>query len=67
MTAARWLPRAGDKWHLEEVVLKINGAKHWLWRAVEQGGMVPDVLALQLRSSFDVSLLCGGLVCSSPE
>src|ERR1700746_1966176 len=28
----RRLPRVGDKWHLDEVVLKIAGAKHWLWR-----------------------------------
>src|SRR5215468_3476753 len=24
--------RVGDKWHLDEVVLKITGVKHWLWR-----------------------------------
>ena len=40
----RRLPRAGDKWHLDEVVLKISGVKHWLWRAVDQTGMVLDVL-----------------------
>ncbi|MCP6536522.1 DDE-type integrase/transposase/recombinase, partial [Klebsiella pneumoniae] len=34
------LPRTGDKWHLDEVVLKINGVTHWLWRAVDQAGMV---------------------------
>jgi transposase-like protein len=22
-----------DKWHLDEVQLKINGKRHWLWRA----------------------------------
>jgi putative transposase len=27
----RRLPRAADKWHLDEVVLKISGVKHWLW------------------------------------
>src|SRR5262252_1399067 len=32
----RRLPRAGDKWHLDEVVLRIAGVKHWLWRAVDQ-------------------------------
>ncbi len=26
----RRLPRAGDKWHLDEVVIKIAGVKHWL-------------------------------------
>ena len=30
----RRLPRIGDKWHLDEVVLKVAGKKHWLWRAV---------------------------------
>jgi putative transposase len=40
----RRLPRVGDKWHLDEVVLKIAGVKHWLWRAVDQTGIVLDVL-----------------------
>src|SRR5882672_6474698 len=26
----RRLPRAGDKWHLDEVVLESAGVKHWL-------------------------------------
>ncbi len=25
----------GDKWHLDEVVVTINGRKHWLWRPVD--------------------------------
>ena len=45
----RRLPRAGDKWHLDEVVLKISGVKHWLWRAVDQTGMVLDVLVQRRR------------------
>src|SRR5918995_4568069 len=40
----RPLPRAGDKWHLDEVVISIAGEKHWLWRAVDQDGLVLDVL-----------------------
>src|SRR3982074_496756 len=36
--------RAGDKWHLDEVLLKINGKRHWLWRAVDQHGVVLDIL-----------------------
>jgi putative transposase len=39
----RRLPCAGDKWHLDEVVITIAGEKHWLWRAVDQGGLVLDV------------------------
>src|SRR3954467_11107703 len=33
----RRLPCAGDKWHLDEVAIKIAGVTHWLWRAVDQG------------------------------
>jgi putative transposase len=39
----RRLPCAGDKWHLDQVVLKIAGVTHWLWRAVAQTGVVLDV------------------------
>src|SRR5215212_3337660 len=45
----RRLPRAGDKWHLDEVVIKIAGVQHWRWRAVDQGGMVLDVLVQSRR------------------
>jgi transposase-like protein len=40
----RRLPCAGDKWHLDEVAIRIAGVRHWLWRAVDQTGMVLDVL-----------------------
>jgi putative transposase len=36
--------RPGDKWHLDEVLLKIRGKRHWLWRAVDQSGIVLDIL-----------------------
>jgi putative transposase len=45
----RRLPRAGDKWHLDEVVITIAGKKHWLWRAVDQDGLVLDVLVQSRR------------------
>jgi putative transposase len=45
----RRLPRPGDKWHLDEVVLTIAGKKHWLWRAVDQDGIVLDVLVQSRR------------------
>jgi putative transposase len=45
----RRLPQAGDKWHLDEVAIKIAGVQHWLWRAVDQNGMVPDVLVQSRR------------------
>ena len=45
----RRLPAAGDKWHLDEVVIKIAGKKHWLWRAVDQDGIVLDILVQSRR------------------
>src|SRR3978361_1116399 len=45
----RRLPCVGDKWHLDEVVIKIAGVKHWLWRAVDQDGFVLDVLVQRRR------------------
>jgi putative transposase len=45
----RRLPCAGDKGHLDEVVLTIAGQKHWLWRAVDQDGIVLDVLVQSRR------------------
>ena len=47
----RRLPRAGDKWHLDEVVIKIAGTRHWLWRAVDQHGIVLDVLIQSRRDA----------------
>jgi putative transposase len=46
----RRLPRPGDKWHLNEVVLTIAGKKHWLWRAVDQDGIGLDVLVQSRRA-----------------
>src|SRR5918911_2337270 len=45
----RRLPATGDEWHLDEVAIKIAGAKHWLWRAVDQTGVVLDVLVQRRR------------------
>lgn len=39
----RW-PRPGDKWHLDEVFVKISGEQKYLWRAVDADGNVLDVL-----------------------
>jgi putative transposase len=45
----RRLPQAGDKWHLDEVALKISGVRRGLWRAVDQAGMAPDLLVQSRR------------------
>jgi putative transposase len=47
----RRLPAPGDKWHLDEVVITIAGQKHWLWRAVDQHGVVLDILVQSRRNA----------------
>ena len=47
----RRLPRAGDKWHMDEVVITISGVKRWLWRAVDQTGRVLDILVQSRRDT----------------
>lgn len=44
----RWA-RPGDKWHLDEVFIKIHGETHYLWRAVDQHGTVLDILVQSRR------------------
>jgi len=43
-------PRTGDKWHLDEVFLTINGKRHYLWRVVDQDDNVLDILVQSRRS-----------------
>jgi putative transposase len=43
-------PRPGDKWHLDEVFLTIPGARHYLWRAVDQDSHVLDILVQNRRN-----------------
>ena len=42
-------PRASACWHLDEMVIKIRGRKHWLWRAVDDEGEVLDFLVQPRR------------------
>ncbi|MDK0524040.1 IS6 family transposase [Streptomyces sp. ML-6] len=44
----RW-PRPRDKWHLDEVFIKVNGERKYLWRAVDQDGNVLDILVQSRR------------------
>lgn len=44
-------PAAADKWHLDEVVVPINGVKVWLWRAVDANGDVLDILVQPRRNA----------------
>jgi putative transposase len=43
-------PRPGDKWHVDEVQRKMHGRRYWLWRAVDQDGLVLDILVQERRN-----------------
>ncbi|QCO04564.1 IS6 family transposase [Azospirillum argentinense] len=43
-TLKRHRPQPGDKWLLDEVFIRIRGKQHYLWRAIDQNGVVLDVL-----------------------
>jgi len=42
-------PRPGDKWHLDEVCMRISGVQHSRWRAVDQDGNIRDILVQTRR------------------
>ena len=42
-------PRASARWHLDEMVIKLRGRQHWLWRAVDDEGEVLDFLVQPRR------------------
>ncbi|BDM74978.1 IS6 family transposase (plasmid) [Streptomyces nigrescens] len=44
-------PKTGDKWHLDEVFIKVNGRQRYLWRAVDQDGNVLDILVTDRRDT----------------
>jgi putative transposase len=43
MKSSRW------QWHLDEVFVKINGERHYLWRAVDQEGEVLESYVTKTR------------------
>ncbi len=44
-------PQPGEKWHLDAVFLTINGRRQYLWRAVDQHGVVLDILVQSRRNT----------------
>ena len=42
--------RADCVWHLDEMVVRINGQRMWMWRAVDKEGEVLDVLVQKRRN-----------------
>jgi putative transposase len=47
----RKAPSRLDIWHLDEVVITINGDKRYLWRAVDQEGYVLDEIVQIYRDT----------------
>jgi putative transposase len=44
-------PRPSDRWHLDEMVVRIGGERMYLWRAVDHEGEVLDMLLQRRRDS----------------
>jgi transposase-like protein len=42
-------PRPSDRWHLDEMVVRIAGKRMYLWRAVDHEGEVIDMLVQRRR------------------
>jgi len=45
----RCRPRPSNRWHLDEVLVRIAGERMYLWRAVDHEGEVLDMLAQRRR------------------
>ena len=62
-------PKPNDKWHLDEVVIPINGVKHWLWRAVDANGDTLDILVQSRRNAKAATRFFARLVatCGQPR
>jgi len=45
--------RLGDTWYIDEVFITIQGAQHYLWRAVDQDGDTIDILVQRRRNKQD--------------
>jgi putative transposase len=44
-------PRPSNRWHLDEMVVRIGGQHMYLWRAVDHEGEVLDMLVQRRRDS----------------
>jgi putative transposase len=52
------------RWHLDEVFVKINGERHYLWRAVDHEGEVLESFVTKTRDKkaalkFELYLILG--------
>ena len=54
----------GDTFYIDEVFVKINGRRHYLWRAVDQDGEVVDVFLQARRDGAAAKRFFRGLLRS---
>ena len=47
----RQRPQPSNRWHLDEMVVRIAGERMYLWRAVDHEGEVLDMLVQRRRDS----------------
>ncbi len=40
------------KWHVDEVLVKVNGKRHYLWRAVDHQGEVLEAVVTKRRNEL---------------
>jgi hypothetical protein len=59
-------PRPGEKWHLDEAFIKVDGELKYLWRAVDQEGMVLDILVPVRRDTAAARRLLRRLLKKTP-
>jgi putative transposase len=59
-------PDPRDQWHLDEMYLRIGGRTWYLWRAVDEDGMVLDIVLQPRRNQATAEVLLGRLVVGQP-
>src|SRR5215469_5235952 len=47
----RGRPRPSERWHLDEMVVRIAGKRMYLWRAVDYEGEILDILVQRRRDT----------------
>ena len=59
--------KPSDKWHLDEMVLRINGERFYLWRAVDSEGYELDVFLQKPRNKRAATRFLSRLLGSYPN
>jgi len=63
----RQRPQPKDKWHLDEVFIKMGGRTYYLWRAVDADRLVLDILVQERRNREAAEAFLRRLVEGYPE